>query len=233
MTRPTAPSTKVVVFDIDDTLYLERDYVRSGFRAVGAWARQALGLSDLADRAWAAFEAGVRGTIFDAVLAQGGVDVTPELIAQCVACYRQHVPEIRLLEDARACLDQLRSEPEVAVAVITDGPLASQHAKARTLRLTTWSQDLIFTEELGPEFAKPHPRAFQLVEQRLGVSRDRCAYVADNPTKDFVVPHQLGWRTIRTRRQHGLHFGAEGGDDIDHEVADLTDLVTLLGRGRP
>ena len=26
----------VVVFDLDDTLYLERDYVRSGFRAVGA-----------------------------------------------------------------------------------------------------------------------------------------------------------------------------------------------------
>ena len=27
----------VVTFDLDDTLYLERDFVRSGFAAVGAW----------------------------------------------------------------------------------------------------------------------------------------------------------------------------------------------------
>ena len=30
---------QVLVFDIDDTLYLERDYVRSGFGAAGRWAR--------------------------------------------------------------------------------------------------------------------------------------------------------------------------------------------------
>src|SRR5207302_9076607 len=35
-----------VVFDIDDTLYLERDYVRSGFRAVGTWAEQWLRIPD-------------------------------------------------------------------------------------------------------------------------------------------------------------------------------------------
>ena len=39
-----------VVFDVDDTLYLERDYVRSGFRAVGVWASRWLGLSGFAER---------------------------------------------------------------------------------------------------------------------------------------------------------------------------------------
>jgi putative hydrolase of the HAD superfamily len=233
MTGPTAAPTKVVVFDIDDTLYLERDYVRSGFRAVGAWARQVLGLPDFADRAWAAFESGVRDTIFDAALASGGVEVTPELIAQLVACYRDHVPDIKLLDDARACLDLLRLEPEVVVAVVTDGPLASQNAKARSLALANWSQDVIFTEALGAGFRKPNTRAFKLVEERLGVSGDRCVYVADNPTKDFVAPHQLGWTTIRVRRPHGLHFGARNGDDIDYEAPDLTNLLALLGRGRP
>lgn len=233
MTRPTASPTKVVVFDIDDTLYLERDYVRSGFRVVGSWAHQVLGLPDLGDRAWAAFEDGARGTIFDVALANSGVEATPELIAQLVACYRAHVPDIKLLDDARACLHLLDLEPEVVVAVVTDGPLASQYAKADSLGLATWSQNVIFTAALRAGFGKPHPRAFELVEQRLGVAGDRCAYVADNPTKDFVAPHQLGWTTIRVRRQHGLHFGAESGDDIDHEAADLTDLVTLLGRGRP
>jgi putative hydrolase of the HAD superfamily len=231
VTGPPAAPSKVVVFDIDDTLYLERDYVRSGFRAVGAWAKQTFGVTDLADRAWAAFEDGVRGKIFDIALAGAGIEVTPELVGRLVACYRNHVPDIELLRDAHACLDQLALEPEVIVAVVSDGPLASQSAKARRLGLATWSQNVIFTEALGAGFGKPHQRAFELIEERLGVGGDRCAYVADNPTKDFVAPHQRGWTTIRVRRQHGLHFEPESGGDVDHEAADLSGLLALLGQG--
>jgi putative hydrolase of the HAD superfamily len=130
MAGTAASPSQVVVFDIDDTLYLEREYVRSGFRAVGAWARRTLGVPDLADRAWAAFESGVRATIFNEALAGAGVEATPELIARMVACYRDHQPDILLLADARACLDA--AVADAPVAVITDGPLASQSAKARS-----------------------------------------------------------------------------------------------------
>jgi putative hydrolase of the HAD superfamily len=216
------------VFDIDDTLYLERDYVRSGFGAVGTWARRSLGVPDLADRAWAAFESGVRSTIFDVALTGAGIESTPELIARMVACYREHQPDITLLDDARACLDDAAGAG--AVAVITDGPLASQSAKARSLGLATWSQTTIFTEALGTGFGKPHPRAFELVEQRLGVDGERCTYVADNPAKDFAAPSERGWTTVRVRRPRGLHHGVDGGDDIDHEVTDMTDLMARIGR---
>lgn len=228
---PTDSPTHVVVFDIDDTLYLERDYVRSGFRAVGAWAHQELGLADLGEQASAAFEDGVRGSIFDVALANAGLEVTPELITQLVACYRQHVPDIKLLDDARACLNELGLSAEMVVAIVTDGPLASQSAKVRSLGLADWSQDVIFTETLGAGFGKPHPRAFELIEQRFGARGDQCVYVADNPAKDFVAPHQMGWMTIRVRRKQGLHFAADGGDDINHEAADLHDLMALI-RGR-
>ena len=55
-----------IVFDIDDTLYLERDYVRSGFahvaREVGRTDDEAGRLHDWLIRA---FESGVRGDTFD------------------------------------------------------------------------------------------------------------------------------------------------------------------------
>ena len=227
MDATATAASPVVVFDIDDTLYLERDYVRSGFRAVGAWARRSLGVPDMADRAWAAFESGVRSTIFDAVLAGAGIEATPDLIARMVACYREHQPDITLLDDARAALDGASSLGPVAV--VTDGPLASQSAKARSLGLATWSQTVVFTGALGPGFGKPHPRAFELVEERLGAAGERCTYVADNPAKDFAAPHDRGWTTVRVRRPRGLHYGVDGGADIDHEVADMTDLMTLIG----
>jgi putative hydrolase of the HAD superfamily len=219
-------AARVVVFDIDDTLYLERDYARSGFAAVGAWARTELGVPDLGDRAWAAFESGVRGTIFDDALAGCGIAADDGLVPRLVEVYRSHAPAIEMLADARTWFDALPRG--VAVAVVTDGPLASQRGKAEALGLAAWADPIVFTEELGPGFGKPHTAAFERIEAVLGLSGGDCAYVADNPAKDFAGPHELGWRTVRVRRPGGLHADIPGGDDIDVEITTLADLDEAL-----
>jgi putative hydrolase of the HAD superfamily len=221
-----ADDRRLVVLDIDDTLYLERDYVRSGFTAVDAWARNELGVDGLGERAWAAFESGVRRTIFDEALAGVGVDGAPNLVPRLVEVYRSHVPTIEMLADARDWLDGLA--PHIAVAVVTDGPLASQQAKAEALVIARWADLVVFTESLGPGQGKPHPAAFEHLERELGVSGDRCAYVADNPAKDFVAPHRLGWRTVRVRRPGGLHAEVPSGEDVDAEITSLADLDAAL-----
>ena len=225
--RDTAGGRRLVVLDIDDTLYLERDYVRSGFAAVGAWARDELGIDDLGDRAWAAFETGVRRTIFDEALAGTGVEVTDDLVPRLVEVYRSHAPTIELLTDARDWLDGLA--PHVALAVVTDGPLASQQAKAEALFLSRWADLIVFTETLGSGRGKPHPAAFEQLEREVGLAGDRCAYVADNPAKDFVAPHRLGWRTVRVRRAGGLHADQPSGEDVDVEIGGLGELDAALG----
>jgi putative hydrolase of the HAD superfamily len=217
---------RLVVLDIDDTLYLERDYVRSGFAAVGAWARRELGVEGFGEQAWAAFEAGVRGTIFDDALAACGVAPEPGLVPRMVDVYRSHPPDIALLPDARAWLESVG--PDVAVAAVTDGPLASQQAKAGALGLARWADPVVFTEALGPGRGKPHPAAFELLEREVGLSGGACAYVADNPAKDFGGPRRLGWRTVRVRRPGGLHAAVPSGDDVDAEITTLDRLDAAL-----
>lgn len=223
--------TRLVVLDIDDTLYLERDYVRSGFAAVGAWARRELGVDGLGERAWQEFEAGVRGRIFDDALAACGVEpVPPGLISRLVGVYRTHPPAIALLADSRAWLDGADLlAGDVAVAAVTDGPLASQQAKAIALGLARWVEPIVFTEALGPGRGKPHPAAFDLLERTTGVRGDRCAYVADNPAKDFAAPHRLGWRTVRMRRPGGLHAAVASGPDVDVDIDTFDRLEAALG----
>lgn len=229
MTPTTPTDRRLVVLDIDDTLYLERDYVRSGFAAVGEWARAELGIDGVGDHAWAAFESGVRGTVFDVALAAAGATASPELITQLVGVYRSHAPAIQMMDDARAWFDGLA--PHVAIAVVTDGPLASQQAKAEALTLTRWADLVVFTESLGQGRGKPHPAAFEHLERELGLAGDRCAYVADNPAKDFVAPHRLGWRTVRVRRSGGLHAHVPSGDDVEAEISGLDQLDAALGWG--
>lgn len=219
--------TDVVAFDIDDTLFLERDYVRSGFRAVGEWAARQLGIHDFAEAAWATFHDGVRGTIFDAALARCGRAPEAGLIDTLVSIYRAHPPTIRLLADASECLRRLTGRARLAV--ITDGPLESQRSKVRALDLDACVEYIIFTAELGPGLGKPHPRAFELCEERFRVSGERCAYVADNPRKDFTGPAARGWRTVRLRRPDGLHAGLSSGPEVAIELADLQSLPARLG----
>jgi putative hydrolase of the HAD superfamily len=223
---PAGRMRHLAVFDIDDTLYLERDYVRSGFTAAGAWARTELGVADFGDRAWAAFEAGVRGRIFDEVLDACGVRDDASVVPRLVDVYRSHAPAIELLDDVSTWL---AARPvDVAMAVVTDGPRASQLAKAAALGLEGWADPVVITEDLGPGRAKPHPAAFACVEAATGLAGAACAYVADNPAKDFAGPRTRGWRTVRVRRVGGLHAAVASGDDVDAEVTDFTTLDEAL-----
>lgn len=216
-----------VVFDVDDTLYLERDYVRSGFEAVGEWLRGHRGLHGFADRAWGRFEAGDRGDIFDRALVELTGAADRELVAQLVDVYRRHSPSIRLLPDADACMREL-SERGARLAVITDGPAASQRAKVTALGLPIRCDPILVTAELGLGASKPNPVSFERVMQLASISGRSCAYVADNPAKDFKAPRSLGWTTVRVRRPGGLHAMAESGTDVDLEVPDLRGVPDLL-----
>src|SRR3546814_13775930 len=92
----TAPVASVVVLDLDDTLYLERDYVRSGFKAVEQWLALERAAAGFSDTCWRLFEGGHRGDIFDQGLLELGLDSHAELVAQLVTVYREHHPDIAL-----------------------------------------------------------------------------------------------------------------------------------------
>jgi putative hydrolase of the HAD superfamily len=223
-------SRPCVVFDLDDTLYLERDYVRSGFDAVGCWAATAMGLPDCGERAWQAFESGIRGSIFQTVLSQAGRTPDGDVIEQMVHVYRSHSPRISLPPDTVHCLKALSTQ--AVLGIITDGFVYTQQAKCRSLSLADLVDIVICTGQWGPEYYKPNPFAFQHLEQQMGPSVSRFVYVADNPAKDFHAPLALGWDVIRVRRPAGLYSSREWdtGAPPYVEVEDLWQVPALALR---
>lgn len=219
---------RCVVFDLDDTLYLEREYVRSGFRIVSEWMVRHHGVRGFDAKAWNLFAEGHRGDIFNRALICAGIVDSEHIVQQLVSVYRAHVPEIRLLPDAEELLHRLKGL--VFLALITDGPLESQRAKIDALRLGGMFDEIIITDEWGPEFSKPHPRSFQHVQQKLNVSGPECAYIADNPAKDFITPKALDWTTIRVRRPLGLHVSREETEEnrSDLELVDFRPISRNL-----
>ena len=221
---------RAVVFDLDDTLFRERDYVLSGLLAVA----ERLGQRDKFARwMWQQFQAGRRGDIFDALNEHFGLGLARADIAALVELYRTHRPRIRPCRGVVGLLRTLRRKGR-RLGLLTDGYLPAQELKLSALGLEPLFHAVVFTEQLGREAWKPSTVGFEHIRRRLAVPHRACAYVADNPAKDFLAPNELGWLTIQWRRPGQLHADnpPPPGGGPRRVVRSGPELLRLLGRPR-
>ncbi|WP_176804853.1 HAD family hydrolase [Paracoccus isoporae] len=188
-----------IVFDLDDTLYLERDFAFSGFAAVGHWVEARHGVPGFAAMCRALFDSPHRPAIFDEALRRTGL-TDRQTVGELVGIYRDHDPRIALCPDAARYLDRRGG----MFGLITDGPDRMQRNKIAALGLSRHFDQIIPTGQWGAGFGKPHPRAFQEIE--AAAPDRRCVYVADNPRKDFVTPNRMGWITVQICRPGRVHL---------------------------
>lgn len=214
---------RAVVLDLDDTLYLERDYVRSGFNAVSKYVEETDHIQDFFERAWALFINGSRGDIFNTVLRDLGI--CESRVDKLVEIYRGHVPDIKLCDDAIRFFDRFpKTNP---LGMITDGPVSCQSRKISALGLATYCMPIIMSDEIGINFRKPHEAPYLKIEQLWKTEPSNIVYIADNPLKDFITPRRMGWKTIRIIRRHGEHSSRPMSGDYaaDAKIQSFDELT--------
>ncbi|MCP4245583.1 MAG: HAD family hydrolase [bacterium] len=223
-------AVQAIVFDLDDTLYPEREFAFSGYAAVAAAFSERLNrpAAELSRRLGHLFDTPDRGRVFDVILGEAGVTAgSDELLSEMIAAFRNHKPTIHLHMDAEAAL--VRFAGLYRLGLISDGPLQMQRNKVEALALADRIDEIILTDEWGREFWKPHPRAFEELARRFNVEPGACLYVADNPSKDFVAPNALGWRTVFVKRPDAVYVDRappEGGQA--QEVITTLDALTTV-----
>ena len=186
----------VFVFDLDDTLYPEIDYVRSGMAHVCDWLLESFGI-DLREQLALAVAAGERNWL--EFLAQRA-SLPASAVSSLLWIYRLHRPAINLAPDCALLLDHLQSAG-VPTLVLTDGRSITQRLKLKALGLSRLPA--LISEDWGDE-DKRSPTRFREVMARF--PDKTWLYVGDNPAKDFVVPRDLGWRTVGVKTgDHGIH----------------------------
>lgn len=196
---------RAIIFDLDDTLYLERDFAFSGFAAVAEAFADLLGDPATAtDQMRRLFDGPQRARVFNALLAERGLPADAGRIAAMIDVYRNHRPTLSLLPDAERLLARAAAAG-LRTGLITDGPPRTQWNKIDALGLRERLDETVVTSELGPDAGKPSPLVFEEITRRLGVRHEECLYVADNPAKDFVAANALSWRTVQVRRAQGVY----------------------------
>jgi putative hydrolase of the HAD superfamily len=232
-----------VIFDLDDTLYDEIEYCKSGFAAVAEFlAGQTESTIDnhikikdkkrrIFETLWEQFSSGNRKKTFNAALDKLDINYNDKLICKLIKVYRQHTPIITLPQNSRDALSQLSKK--YTLALLTDGFLPAQKLKVQVLGIEQYFKSIIYTEQLGRECWKPSPVGFEKIIRALGARLENTAYIADNEKKDFIAPNKLGFVTIKILRPARLHTSAGGQPKakakyIIREISQLSSLLEKL-----
>ena len=215
-------TVRAVVFDLDDTLYSEKDYVRSGFRAV---ARVLSDVDRVYDKLWAAFEQGLPA--IDTVLHQENIRDEGRKAA-CLQAYRGHTPQIALYDGVKHMLEDLRAAG-IKLGILTDGRPEGQRNKLEALGLAELVDEIIITDELGGEaFRKPDDIAFRMMQRKLNVPFSAMVYVGDNMSKDFTAPRQLGMQYLWLCNPDGLYCAQGQQDGFERKIHAITDVIDYI-----
>lgn len=184
-----------VIFDLDDTLYSEKKYIKSGFKVVSDY----LG-GGYDEKLWRYFEDG-KMAITELLQEKERIEENKK----CLEIYRNHMPEIHLYPGVEEMIKELRYKG-IKIGIITDGRPKGQRNKINALGLESMVDDIIITDELGgTQFRKPCDIAFRIVTTKWRLNYREIVYVADNINKDFQAPQQLGLRSLWFKNNDGLY----------------------------
>ena len=176
-----------IVFDLDDTLYKEIDFVKSAYIYINGYINSRFNI-DLSKNITKCLAGEVN--FFDLINSKLHPDQSFP-IEKYLEIYRFHYPVIKLSKDTSLFLEKISSH-NIDFSIITDGRSISQRNKIKALGLYDLVKNIIISEETG--FEKPHLNNFKILNRIY--SNKKLIYIADNTSKDFLSPNSLNWDTI-------------------------------------
>ncbi|MFT3748973.1 MAG: HAD family hydrolase [Agriterribacter sp.] len=195
------------IFDLDDTLYSEIDFLISGYKHIIKNTSGLKSTTGLFDDMLKRYHQGqdVFEWLVNILSEKNQRAVKEDFIKQ----YREHLPDIHLKKDAERFLSRIKNK-KIPAGLITDGRSITQRNKLKALGLTGFFRDVIISEEFGSE--KPDARNFMFFAEKYPDYNFR--FIGDNTQKDFVVPKQLGWE-IFCIKDSGLNIHPQNFKGFD------------------
>ncbi len=197
----------VVVFDLDDTLYKEEEYLKSAFREIALVLKEETG-PELYERMMSLYRADKE--VFGTVIEEYEVETKTK--SDLIEMYRNHEPDISLENHIADKLNEIKHNG-IATGLITDGRSHTQRNKLKGLGLQNYFDEVLISEEFGRE--KPDPGTFKYIQDKL--KGEGYVYIADNIQKDFIAPNNLGWNTV-CLLDDGTNIHPQDRSKIDEEI---------------
>lgn len=217
----------VLIFDLDDTLYDEMSYVRSGLRAVAAFGQASFDWNE--EDSYRFMNERLlmhgRGKVFDEWLLAHSY-YSASRVTQCVRVYRHHTPKISPSQLVQKMLAGYQRR--FSMYLVTDGHKIVQQKKIAALGIESMFKRCFITHRFGIRHSKPSLYCFEKIRELEKCPWSSMVYVGDNPAKDFVNLNAMGSLTVRVRTGAHAEAEAQTGYDAQHTIQDLSHLSLVL-----
>lgn len=225
----TLKNVNAYIFDLDDTLYDEEQYVSSAISDVCKYISNKYNIdySESYDFCLHSLREDGRGHTFDNLCKKYSLD---EDVTHLVEIYRACKPNLDLYDDAAELIGYLKDNNK-KIGIITDGNAGVQGIKAEALGLYEISGSVILTDNLRDgekKLSKPNEIVYETCLKELRVSANEAVYIGDNPIKDFIGAKKIGMKTVRIIRDKGMFMKETAPSEeykADITVKDLRELI--------
>lgn len=214
----------VIAFDLEDTLYNEISFLKSGYQAVADYLSSTFGLTNIYIEMWDSYQSGVKD-VFQKIVDEKIQNIDKAVL---IDIYRFHKPRIKLNEDVKSVLVRLRNRHHLAL--ITDGRPRTKRNIINALGLSDYFDwaNVYISDEVG--HLKTAPYSFEKIMETYPDCQ--YIYVGDNPAKDFLAPNKLGWITVclldNGQNIHPQDFSLAAEYLPQHIIKDITELLDIL-----
>ncbi|MFI1743919.1 HAD family hydrolase [Thalassobellus sediminis] len=174
----------VVVFDLDDTLYNELDYLKSAYRHISKILTKKDGWEFLYAQMFSLYRN--KKDVFSFLC--NTFKVEKEFLLNE---YRNHIPDIKPFDRVINLLKEIKKK-NGKIAIITDGREITQTNKINKLGLKKFLDLIVISEVVGTE--KPNENNYKIIESHF--PNYNYIYIGDNIKKDFITPNIRKWKTV-------------------------------------
>jgi putative hydrolase of the HAD superfamily len=216
----------VLIFDLDDTLYDEMSYVKSGFNAVAFHLSYLFKIKKktIYNKLLKVLKENGRGKVFNIICSYYKFK-KKNLVKDLINIYRSHKPLIKVKQEATKMLEYYSGYNKY---IITDGNYLVQKKKVKFLRLSNYFKKIFYTNFYGVKYNKPSLFCFNKIKKLENCDWSDLVYVGDNPYKDFINCNKKKILTVRLMQGQYKNLKVKKIQDGKFKISNLLLLKKII-----
>ncbi len=218
---------KLIVFDLDDTLYDADLYFEAAFKVISKFLTKKIHIKALQieKKLWQIRRK--KGSsykkLFNDVLSEYKT-YDEKLIRKLVELFHATpIKNLRPYDDVSEELNKLKKH--YVLAILTHGNARKQNDKLKKLGIKKHFKFLISAKD--KKISKENPKLFEELLKK-GYKAEEIIYVGNNPLTDFKGPKKLGIITIRILRGEFAKVKVSKKEDADFHIKKFQQIKKII-----
>ncbi len=190
-----------ILFDLDDTLYPERQYVYQGFWAVSNYIQESYKIDarKIYLELISIFKSRSK-KVFDDLISLKGISEDP---LKLVSIYRAAKRKLSLYSEVCEVLKLLKENNDIIL--ITNGNSEVQRRKINILKLEDFFDDIFILDDFGLEYWKPSTLIFDRIYRKYQGDLSEYVFIG-NGEEDLEFSRRLGIKFFLVKRRDCLRI---------------------------